>query len=98
MIATRIKTPPSRDLTAARCCRYYLALVMKIIFDRQLPNLSMKLSDGGVIVFRFPDLTGKHARQTLYRRPFPIGHPRLVNLVPGCNLLRRLASSQSLKR
>jgi hypothetical protein len=58
----------------------------------------MKLFDFGFIVFRSPDLVGKHARPGINRLSFPRRHLRRVNLMLGCNLLRRPVSTKRLKR
>ena len=58
----------------------------------------MKFFDLGLVVFRFPDLVGKHARQPINGLPFPCRHLCWMNLVLGCNLLRCAISTKRLKR
>ena len=73
------------------------ALVTKIVFDRQLSDLSVELFDFGLVVFDLLCLVGEHARQAVNRLPFPCRHLRRVDFVLGRNLLRRLVTTQRLK-
>ena len=58
----------------------------------------MKLFDFGFVIFSLPDLVREHTRQAINCLPFPCRHLRGVDLVLGCNLLRRLVSAKRLKR
>ena len=57
----------------------------------------MKLFDFGFVIFSLPDLVGEHTRQAINCLPFPCCNLRRVNLVFGCNFLRRLVSAMRLK-
>ena len=58
----------------------------------------MKLFNFGLVVLDLLYLVGKYARQAVNRLTFPCRHLRWMNLVLGRNLLRRLVSTQRLKR
>ena len=58
----------------------------------------MKLFDFGFVILNLPDLVGEHARQAIDCLPCPCRHLRRVDLVLGCNFLRRLVSAKRLKR
>jgi hypothetical protein len=78
-------------------------LRQKIVFDRQLADLGMKLFDLNFVFFSFvvfssPDLIRKHARQAIDRLPFPRRHLRRMNLMLGYYLLRCVISTKRLKR
>jgi hypothetical protein len=58
----------------------------------------MQLFDFGLIVLSLTDLVGKKARQAINRLSLPRRYLRGMDLVLGRNLLRRLISTQRLKR
>lgn len=58
----------------------------------------MKLFEFGLIVFSFPDLFREHTCEAINRLPFPCCYLRRMDLVLGCNLLRRPISTKRLKR
>ncbi len=58
----------------------------------------MQLFDFGLIVLSLPDLVRKDARQAVNRLSLPRRYLRRMDLVVGRNLLRRLVSTQRLKR
>jgi len=54
--------------------------------------------DFGLVMLSLPDLVRKHASQAVNRLPLPCRHLRGMDFVLGCNLLRRLVTTQRLKR